>query len=95
MTELFVTTMSRQDIESLIIDCMKVVIKHHLPKQESLLLKESELFLTKKQAAKKLNCSTSTIDNYARAGKVMRYYLGKTVRFKLDEVLALATTDDN
>lgn len=48
-------------------------------------------FLTKKQAAKLLACSPSTIDNFRRSGKLTPVYLGKTVRFKRSEILALAT----
>ena len=49
-------------------------------------------FLTKKQVAKMLNCSCSTVDNYRRSGKLKPYYLGQknsTVRFSKNEVLEL------
>lgn len=45
--------------------------------------------LTKRQAAALLRCSTSTIGNFARAGKLQRFYLGRVVRFKRGEVLNL------
>ncbi|MCB0565400.1 MAG: helix-turn-helix domain-containing protein [Phaeodactylibacter sp.] len=97
MTEVVVTTLTRQDLEALVIDCMKVVIKNHQPAGEEAPSPgpgEPE-FLTKRQAARKLGCSTSTIDNAARAGKLTRHYLGKTVRFRLEEVLALAKPAEN
>jgi len=51
---------------------------------------DPERLVSKKEAARLLNCSPSTIDNAARAGKLQRHYLGKTVRFLRKEVLALA-----
>lgn len=73
------------NIENLLLD-----LKHSTSKQKPLPPKENDIpFLTKKQAAKKLSCSTSTIDNYARAGKLTRHYLGRVVRFKEEEVLDL------
>lgn len=51
---------------------------------------QASLYLTKKQAASTLNCSPSTIDNAARSGKLTRHYIGKTVRFRKEEVYKLA-----
>jgi len=45
-------------------------------------------YLTKKEAAKLLSCSVSTIDNYRRAGILKRYNIGSSVRFKKVDVLA-------
>ncbi len=45
--------------------------------------------ITKKEAAKLLNCSQGTIDNYARAGRIDRKYIGKSVRFDRDQILGL------
>lgn len=92
MTEVVVTTLTRQDLEALVIDCMKVVVKHHLPEQKPAAQEPGptrEGLLTKKQAAELLACSTSTVDNYARAGKLKRHYIGKSVRFRREEVLSL------
>ena len=61
------------------------------PKEEGEAGKVEVLFFTKKQAARHLNCCTSTIDNAARAGKLTRHYLGNTVRFRIEEVKKLAT----
>lgn len=47
-------------------------------------------YVTKKEAARLLSCSPSTIDNYARAGILTRHYVGKAVRFDRQQVLGLA-----
>ena len=97
MNELLVTTLTRQDLEALVIDCVKVVMKNHQPAgvEPPIPGPGEPEFLTKRQAAQKLGCSTSTIDNAARAGKLTRHYIGKTVRFRLEEVLALAQPAEN
>ena len=47
--------------------------------------------LKKREAARLLSCSTSTIDNLARAGKLVRHYVGKrSVRFDREQVLSMA-----
>ncbi len=94
---MIVTTLTRQDLEALVIDCMKVVIKANQPAREEPPCPGpgQPEFLTKRQAAQKLGCSTSTIDNAARAGKLTRHYIGKTVRFRQEEVLALAQPAEN
>lgn len=60
------------------------------PSEEPEAGKTDAKFLTKKQAAKALNCSPSTLDNFRRAGKLNAYFLGKTVRFKVEEIQNLA-----
>jgi excisionase family DNA binding protein len=47
-------------------------------------------YVSKRQAARMLDCSPSTIDNHARAGRLTRYYVGKAVRFDRAQVLSLA-----
>jgi len=55
-----------------------------------------EAFVSKKQAARLLSCSASTIDNHARSGKLTRHYVGaKSVRFDRQQVLALAQKHTN
>jgi excisionase family DNA binding protein len=94
MVEPTFTALSRQQLEELVFDVAKAAIKaalKEIPKQEPTEREPREpAFLTKKQAANKLSCSPSTIDNAARAGRLKRHYIGKGVRFKLEEVLALA-----
>lgn len=101
MTETTFTAFNRQEFENLLFDVAKAAAKAAL--RETQPAREEPFspgpgnpeFLTKRQAAQKLGCSTSTIDNAARAGKLTRHYLGKTVRFRLEEVLALAQPAEN
>lgn len=51
---------------------------------------EAAPYVSKREAARLLSCSQSTIDNYARAGRLKRHYIGKSVRFDRLEVLSLA-----
>lgn len=44
--------------------------------------------LTRKEAAKFLSVSASTLDNWAAAGKVSKHRSGATTRFKKSELLA-------
>lgn len=49
-------------------------------------------YITKTEAAKLLKCSTATIDNYRRNGKLKRYnHLGQIVWFKRSEVLGVSS----
>ncbi len=47
------------------------------------------VFLVKKDAARLLLVCPNTLDNYARAGRIARHYVGKKVLYDRDEVLAL------
>lgn len=85
---MILTSLSEKEIKTLVLDCLKQALKHHYV-QSRHDQKDRDLFLTKREAARLLSCSTSTIDNYARAGKLTRNYLGKTVRFRREEVLKL------
>lgn len=51
-----------------------------------------QTFVNKKEAARLLSCSTGTVDNMARAGRLKRHYVGKkAVRFLRGDVLAIAS----
>lgn len=50
---------------------------------------DPERLISKKEAARLLSCSQSTIDNYRRAGVLQAVKLGKAVRFKCGDVLAV------
>ena len=100
MVEPTFTALSRPQLEELMFDvakaAVKAALKENLPQQEPERPGPGEAqFLTKKQAAQKLGCSPSTIDNHARAGRLTRHYLGKKVVFKLEEVLALPKPAEN
>lgn len=89
MTELIITT--RADLQLMILDCMAAALKHHAPATPTApTAPAADDLLTKAEAAAILSCSRSTIDNAARAGKLRRHYIGKSVRFTRGEVLALA-----
>mgnify|MGYP001798572602 CR=1 FL=1 len=72
-------------LENLLLD-----LKHETLPQLFKAQKEEELdqdrLLTKKEAAQLWGCSTSTIDNYRRAGILTPYRLGSAVRFKYAEL---------
>ena len=52
-------------------------------------------FVTKREAAGVLRCSPGTVSNLARAGKLKRLYVGKSLRFSRSEVLNLARATQN
>ena len=52
-------------------------------------------YVTKREAARLISVCISTIDNAARAGKLKRHYVGKSVRFLRTEVLELAKVNTN
>ena len=88
MNNLILTTISKNDLETLIIDCVNACLKQHQPEETTQPEPQLE-YITKKEAAELLKCSIATIDNYRRSGKLKRYnHLGHIVRFKRSEVLA-------
>jgi len=94
------TAFDRNEFQQLLFDTAKMAVRAALMEYEPRPAKPEggpaeNKFLTKKQAAQKLGCSTSTIDNAARAGKLERHYVGRSVRFRLEEVLALAQPAEN
>lgn len=89
MNDLILTTISKNDLETLIIDCVNACLKHNKPESGHSEPKPQTEYLTKKEAAELLKCSVATIDNYRRSGKLKRYnHLGHIVRFKRSELLA-------
>lgn len=51
---------------------------------------DPDRLISKKEAARLLGCSQSTIDNYRRAGVLEAVKLGKAVRFRRGDLLAFA-----
>lgn len=94
MEKLVFTSFTKQDLEALVIDCVQVCLKHHAAQQpaqrEDTPGPDGGAYVNKRQAARLLSCSPSTIDNHARAGSLTRHYVGKAVRFDRQEVLNLA-----
>ena len=90
--EMLFLTASNDEIHTLLVDTVNSVVRRNL---NSLNIAEKEpqdspdKLLSKKEAAHLLNCSTSTIDNYAREGILTRFYIGRAVRFRRDNVLAI------
>lgn len=94
MDKLLLTTLSKAELQALIIDSLNNCLRHHAAQQPAKRDDEpgqaGEAFINKKQAARLLSCSPSTIDNHARAGTLARHYVGKSVRFDRQQVLSLA-----
>lgn len=100
MKDLVLTTLTRDELQALVIDSVKVCLKHHAAqtpaRRDDTPAEDGQAFLSKKQAARLLSCSPSTIDNHARAGRLARHYVGgKSVRFDRQQVLSLAQKHTN
>ena len=52
-------------------------------------------YVSKREAARLISVCASTIDNAARAGRLKRHYVGKSVRFERSQVLELAKAHQN
>ena len=78
-----------QRVREIITECMDLALYNyaHLLQEKDKHKGDPDQLLTKKQAAKLLSCSTSTVDNLRRAGKIKRHYVGNSVRFKKSELL--------
>ncbi len=95
MERVIFTALTKQDLEALVIDCVQACLKRHYATQHTTQRDEppgqaGEAYVNKRQAARLLSCSVSTIDNFARAKQLTRHYIGKAVRFDRQEVLSLA-----
>ena len=80
------------ELENLIIDSVNACLKVHTPQQQPAPPSppdDPERLISKKEAARLLGCSKVTIDNYRRAGVLDAIKLGKAVRFKRGDVLAV------
>lgn len=99
MEKVVFTALTKQDLEALVIDCVQVCLKRHAAqrpeKWDATPEQAGEVFVSKKQAARLLDCSQSTIDNFARSGRLTRSYVGKAVRFDRQQVLSLAQNPAN
>lgn len=80
-----------QKVQSIFFDCFRIAFNDYFPKDLVISKEESKdsPYLTKKEAAKLLSCSVSTIDNYRRAGTLKRYNFGSSARFKRSELLQM------
>ncbi len=87
MNELVLISIPESTIKNIVEQAvLKAFENHQPPKLNS---SEPDPYLNKKEAAKLLRCSVSTIDNYRRAGALKRYNFGSSVRFKRLELLEM------
>lgn len=98
MSKLIVIT--TEELESIFDTRLKVALERYPPpskrsQPEDDTGEAGQVFVSKRAAAKILDCCTSSVDNAARAGKLRRHYFGKSVRFLRSEVLALAKANTN
>lgn len=99
MEKVVFTALTKQDLEALVIDCVQVCLKHHAAqypgKRDDVPGQAATPYVSKREAASLISVCQSSIDNAARAGKLKRHYVGKSVRFVRAEVLALAKSHTN
>lgn len=99
MKDLVLTTLTRDELQALVIDSVKVCLKNHSAQQparrDDVPGQAAANYVTKREAARLISVCVSTIDNAARAGKIKRHYVGKSVRFLRSEVLELAKVHTN
>ena len=84
---MMVLSFDTSEFEQLLRKCIRDEMKSSQP---DVLRPVEPAFLSKKQAAAKMGCSTNTIDRKARSGELERHYIGSKAFFKTEQVLALA-----
>lgn len=88
------TSLTLNELENLIIDSVNACLKVHNPQPQHAAVQQlqddPDRLISKKEAARLLGCSQSTIDNYRRAGVLQATKLGKAVRFRRGDVLSFA-----
>ena len=95
MERLLLTSLTPDELRQLIVESVRHCLKTETPIQDSVPGQAAPPHVSKKEAARLLSCSTSSIANFARAGKLKRFYVGKSVRFERREVLGLAQSHTN
>ncbi len=88
-----IVTMTKGELEKLFEDRLRYCLLTYVPLQPAppgTDQQDPNQLLTKKEAARLLGVSPSTIDNHARAGNLTRLYIGKSVRFSREQVTSLA-----
>lgn len=90
MDKMVLTTYNREDLENIVLDCLKAFHESTpQPQPEPTPPDDPDRLINKKESARLLGCSQSTIDNYRRAGVLEAVKLGKAVRFRRGDVLAV------
>jgi len=77
-------------MEQKIINSIKELLSKHL-ENIFMLIKEltnERQFLTRKDVARLIGISLSTVDYWARTGKITKHYVGTSVRFSRSEILS-------
>jgi len=82
--EIVLVSIPKDELQTLIIDSVNACLKFYLPKPEGDSLPE---LLTRKQAADFLKCSLGTVDNLTRSGVLQKHFLGRSPKFKKEELL--------
>ncbi len=99
MEKMVFTNLTREDFHAIIIDAVNACLKHHSAQPprhpDTVPGQAAPPYVSKKEAGRLLGVCVSSVDNAARAGKLKRHYVGKSVRFDRSEVLALAKAHTN
>lgn len=92
-----VTSLSYEELKTLISEALRGELKQIAPPSGKGEMPPGEAgqFISKRAAARLLDCCVSTIDNHARAGRLKRHYIGRAVRFERVQVLGLARAPSN
>ena len=81
MEKITVTTLTVHELEMLIIDCVKVVLKHHLDQDDDL-----PEWLTKAQLQYLLGWKDGKIDEAISKGLIQERYINNMQRFNKNEI---------
>ncbi len=84
-----VVTLTRDELQDLVINSVKAVLANQPAHRDTVPDEAAPIYVNKREAARLLSVCPSTIDNAARAGRLKRNYVGKSVRFERVQVLAL------
>ncbi len=95
MERVLLTSLTPDEFRQIIVESVRHCLKTESPIQDNVPGQAAPPHVSKKEAARLLSCSQSSIANFARAGKLKRFYVGKSVRFDRREVLGLAQAHTN
>lgn len=94
MQELVLTTFTRQELENMVVDCMNACLTHNplIDKLTRIADKKEDhpVYVNTAEAAKLTGLAKSTINKYGTNGILKKYKFGKAVRYKREDVIALA-----
>lgn len=81
------TLLSSEELKTLLTDVVRTELQSHIPGPVEP-YKEFPDLLTRAQASKMLGVSLATIDNWSKTGRITKYHIGSTSRFKKEELIA-------